>query len=78
MMAALQEAATVQGWKHILKSSSYLWCSTVFLGAYGEGFVMVVLGEGWYLVCVDGYGLGWGKLQKGRLKNKYRAAWKWE
>ena len=44
----------------------------------GESIAVTEPGEGWYLVCVDGYGLGWGKLQKGRLKNKYRAAWKWE
>lgn len=32
---------------------------------------------GWYLVCVDGYPLGWGKLTKGTLKNKYHAGWRW-
>ena len=34
--------------------------------------------DGWTLVCVDGYPLGWGKAQKGRLKNKYAVGWKWE
>lgn len=34
--------------------------------------------QGWCLVCVDGFPLGWGKLQNGRLKNKYFAGWKWE
>lgn len=34
--------------------------------------------DGWTLVCVDGYSLGWGKVQKGRLKNKYAVGWKWE
>lgn len=34
--------------------------------------------DGWTLVCVDGYPLGWAKAQKGRLKNKYPASWKWE
>lgn len=34
--------------------------------------------EGWTLVCVDGFALGWAKLQKGRLKNKYPVSWKWE
>lgn len=34
--------------------------------------------DGWALVCVDGYPLGWGKCQKGRLKNKYAVSWKWE
>ena len=34
--------------------------------------------DGWVLVCVDGFPLGWGKAQKGRLKNKYAVHWKWE
>lgn len=34
--------------------------------------------DGWTLVCVDGYPLGWAKMQKGRLKNKYAVSWKWE
>ena len=33
-------------------------------------------GKGWHLVCVDGYPLGWGKLVKGLLKNKYHAGWR--
>ncbi len=32
---------------------------------------------GWHLVCVDGYPLGWGKLIRGTLKNKYHAGWRW-
>lgn len=32
---------------------------------------------GWYLVCVDSYPLGWGKVTKGTLKNKYYAGWRW-
>ena len=34
--------------------------------------------EGWTLVCVDGFPLGWAKRQGGRLKNKYAVGWKWE
>lgn len=34
-------------------------------------------GTSWYLVCVDGYPLGWGKLTNGILKNKYHAGWRW-
>lgn len=30
----------------------------------------------WYLVCVDGYPLGWGKLAAGMLKNKYLPGWR--
>lgn len=32
--------------------------------------------KGWYLVCVDGYPLGWGKLAGGTLKNKYLPGWR--
>lgn len=32
--------------------------------------------KGWYLVCVDGYSLGWGKLANGTLKNKYLPGWR--
>lgn len=33
--------------------------------------------DGWYLICVDGHPLGWGKLTKGTLKNKYYPGWRW-
>lgn len=33
--------------------------------------------NGIVLVCVDGYPLGWGKLNNGTLKNKYLAGWRW-
>lgn len=29
------------------------------------------LKKGWYIVCVDGFPLGWGKVQGSQLKNKY-------
>lgn len=31
---------------------------------------------GWYLVCVDGFPLGWGKVSRGILKNKYLPGWR--
>lgn len=34
--------------------------------------------KGWQLVCVDGYPLGFGKLQNGTLKNKYYPGWRWQ
>ena len=34
--------------------------------------------KGWYLVCVDGYPLGFGKLSRGTLKNKYLPGWRWQ
>ena len=32
--------------------------------------------QGWVLVCVDGYGLGWAKAAGETLKNKYYAGWR--
>ncbi len=32
--------------------------------------------KGWYLVCVDCYPLGWGKVSSGVLKNKYLPGWR--
>ncbi|WP_251387351.1 RsmF rRNA methyltransferase first C-terminal domain-containing protein [Mediterraneibacter agrestimuris] len=34
--------------------------------------------KGWYLVCVDGYPLGFGKLANQTLKNKYLPGWRWQ
>ena len=34
--------------------------------------------KGWYLVCVDGYSLGFGKLSGQTLKNKYLPGWRWQ
>lgn len=36
-----------------------------------------VIQNGWVLVCVDGYPLGWGKANGVQLKNKYLAGWRW-
>lgn len=41
----------------------------------GESFEAIG-NDGWNLVCVDSFPLGWGKIQKNRLKNKYLAGWK--
>jgi NOL1/NOP2/fmu family ribosome biogenesis protein len=32
--------------------------------------------NGWYLVCVGDYPLGWGKVSNGTLKNKYPSGWR--
>ena len=34
--------------------------------------------KGWYLVCVDGYPLGFGKLINQTLTNKYLPGWRWQ
>ena len=40
--------------------------------AYLNGQTFPAEGEkGWYLICVDGFGLGWGKLAGGVMKNHY-------
>ncbi len=36
------------------------------------------LPDGWYLVCVDGFSLGWAKLVKGAFRNKYYPGWRWQ
>lgn len=32
--------------------------------------------NGWTLFCVDEFPLGWGKCNRGRLKNKYNPNWR--
>jgi len=34
--------------------------------------------DGWYLVCVNGYSLGFAKLVNGSLRNKYYPGWRWQ
>lgn len=34
--------------------------------------------KGWVLVCVNGYSLGFGKIQNGTIKNKYAQGWRWQ
>ena len=40
--------------------------------------VVNIKAKGWYLFCVDGFSLGWGKLSAGTLKNKYLPGWRWQ
>lgn len=49
----------------------YLKGETIDLPEFAEA------DNGWKLFCVDGYPLGWGKLNNGSLKNKYLAGWRW-
>lgn len=42
------------------------------ISAYLNGQTFPAEGEkGWYLICVDGFGIGWGKLAGGMMKNHY-------
>jgi NOL1/NOP2/sun family putative RNA methylase len=48
------------------------------LRAYLHGEVLDWTGEdGWVLVCVDGFPLGWGRGVQGRLKNHYPRGLRW-
>ena len=48
----------------------------------GEAITLVLTDEeaaakdGWQLVCVEDYPLGWGKKNKHNLKNKYHSGWR--
>lgn len=58
-------------------------CDDVNVLKYLKGETLEVSGadaakQGWNLVCVDGFPLGWGKLTGGTLKNKYHAGWRWQ
>ena len=33
--------------------------------------------DGWVLICVDSFPLGWGKLAGKSVKNKYLPGWRW-
>ncbi len=40
--------------------------------AYLNGQTFAASGEkGWYLICVEGFSIGWGKLAGGIMKNHY-------
>lgn len=34
--------------------------------------------KGWILLCVDGFSLGFGKINHGIIKNKYKKGWRWQ
>ncbi|MBQ4282604.1 MAG: RsmB/NOP family class I SAM-dependent RNA methyltransferase, partial [Lachnospira sp.] len=71
----------------VLKKSEYKEC--IDLPVSDDRVIRYLKGEtidlpehtddsnGWKLFCVDGYPLGWGKLNNGSLKNKYLAGWRW-
>lgn len=48
----------------------YLKCDTIDIDGLQD------VKDGWALVMVDGYSLGWGKVQGGRFKNKYLPGWR--
>lgn len=77
-----------QSFAMCLKHEEYKQC--INLAANDERIMKYLKGEtievddvvsakekGWFLVLVDGYPLGWGKLLSGTLKNKYLPGWRW-
>ncbi len=57
------------------RSAAHVWnldaCDPT-VSAYLNGQTFPAEGEkGWYLICVEGFGLGWGKLAAGSMKNHY-------
>ena len=44
----------------------------------GETISVPETKDGWVLVCVDGYSLGFGKMQNGIMKNKYAKEWRYK
>jgi NOL1/NOP2/sun family putative RNA methylase len=76
-----------QAFAMVLKKQEY--ASVINLSAKDERVIRYLKGEtieiedgestrdfGWQLVCVDGYPLGWGKLIRGTLRNKYFSGWR--
>ena len=55
------------------KDVKHVWnLSVEEAAAYLKGQTFSAEGEkGWYLICVDGISLGWGKLAGGIMKNHY-------
>ena len=49
-------------------SKRYLKCETIT--------AKTPVKDGFVLVCVSGFPLGWAKVQKGTLKNKYLPGWR--
>lgn len=73
---ALACALKVKDYKKVLEFKEnnsdvikYLKCETVQASSEFE--------DGYHLVCVDNYPLGWGKLTGTTLKNKYLPGWRW-
>lgn len=71
-----------------LKHNEYMY--TICLSVSDERIIKYLKGEtidvddivspkhkGWYLICVETYPLGWGKLNNGSVKNKYLPGWRW-
>lgn len=47
----------------------YLKCESIELDREYE--------DGWYLICIDDFPLGWSKITRNNFKNKYLPGWRW-
>lgn len=64
--------------------NKYLHGESIYLGDYDLKEMIIEddksdteeISDGWILVCVEGYPLGFGKMIKGTLKNKYLPGWR--
>lgn len=60
---------------HVLSLSA----GDITVSAYLNGQSFPWEGEkGWYLICVDGFSIGWGKLSGGMMKNHYPRGLRWK
>lgn len=73
---ALANALSVDAYKKTIHLKSddpnvirYLKCETIELDKKYE--------DGWYLICIENFPLGWGKITKNNFKNKYLPGWRW-
>ena len=73
---ALALALAADQFDHVLRLSEddervlrYLRCETIDAAD-------AALDDGWCLICIEGCPLGWGKVWRGRMKNKYPAGWR--
>lgn len=72
---ALAMTLNSSNWNDIISFSSE--DSNVIRYLKGETIAVPNQDNGWKLVAIDGFPLGFGKMQNGRLKNKYCTGWRW-
>ncbi len=71
MGLSAKECGHIVNYSHTdAEAVKYLKCETLEVDESLE--------DGWYLVCVDHFPLGFGKVSRGVLKNKYPAGWRWQ
>lgn len=56
--------------------TKYLRGESIDLDMFDGSDFLEMPGDGWVLVCLEGYPLGFGKYKNGTLKNKYLSGWR--